>query len=80
MSDGAAALIAQMLSGRGAGKTLCPSEVARQIAGNDGDWRARMTEIHEAVDALASAGVIELSWKGRPLAQRDGPYRIGLPK
>ena len=80
MSARTAALIAEMLARRGLGKTLCPSEVARALAGEAGDWRARMEDVHGAVDELARAGAIVLSWKGAPLARRNGPYRIGLPQ
>jgi hypothetical protein len=75
-----AALIAKMLARRGPGKTLCPSEVARALTEQGGDWRARMEEVHGVVDRLTSADAIVLSWKGKPLSCRDGPYRIGLPR
>lgn len=73
-------LIRELLAGRGAGKTVCPSEVARSLAGPGGDWRERMTEVHEAVDTLATQGLVALSWRGTALARREGPYRIGLPE
>lgn len=76
MSAAEAAIMA-MLRERGAGKTLCPSEVARALAGPDGDWRGQMAEVHASVDRLAAEGRIALSWKGASLALRDGPYRIG---
>ena len=65
-----------MLHARGADRTLCPSEVARDLAGKGGDWRARMDEVHGAVDRLLDGGEIALSWKGRALERREGPYRI----
>lgn len=68
-----------MLHARGAGRTLCPSEVARDLAGEGGDWRARMDEVHSAVDRLLDGGEIALSWKGRALDRRDGPYRVASP-
>ena len=74
-----AARIEKLLHERGQGKTICPSEVARDLAGADGDWRARMEEVHAAVDGLAGEARIALSWKGEPLPRRDGPYRIGQP-
>lgn len=75
----AAARIEGLLRQRGAGKTICPSEVARDLAGEGGDWRARMEEIHGAVDGMVATDRITLSWKGEPLPRRDGPYRIGAP-
>lgn len=80
MSDGSsAALIRALLAQRGRGKTICPSEVARALAGTAGDWRARMDEVHAAADGLLKSGAIELSWQGRPMPERSGPYRIGVP-
>jgi hypothetical protein len=35
-----------------------------------------MASVHEAVDILAARGDIALSWKGKPLDQRRGAYRI----
>lgn len=71
------AMIAEMLAARRSNATLCPSEVARTLAGEDGDWRARMGEVHAAVDGLVAAGAVRLSWKGAAMAVRGGPYRIG---
>lgn len=75
----ASARIDELLKVRGPDKTLCPSEVARDLAGEGGDWRAKMAEVHDAVDALLADKRIALSWKGQPLPARDGPYRIGAP-
>ncbi|WP_031342339.1 DUF3253 domain-containing protein [Novosphingobium lindaniclasticum] len=65
----------QLLGARRAGATICPSEVARALAGKD-DWREAMPAVHAAVDALVSEGLVDLSWKGQGLARRSGPYRI----
>lgn len=62
-----------LLAGRAG--TVCPSEVARVVGG--AAWRAAMPAVHAAVDALATAGRVRLSWKGEALAARAGPYRIG---
>lgn len=69
-----------LLSQRKAKATICPSEAARLIAGTEGDWRDTMADVHQAVDEMLANGAITLSWKGEPLAARDGPYRIGLPE
>lgn len=71
------AKIAEMLSARRPEATLCPSEVARALAGEDSDWRARMEEVHSAVDGLVAAEAVRLSWKGAAMTVRGGPYRIG---
>lgn len=75
MSAAAERMLA-LLRSRGAGRTLCPSEVARDLAGEGGDWRARMEDVHKAVDQLLDGGAITPSWKGRALHRREGPYRI----
>jgi hypothetical protein len=58
--------------------TVCPSEVAKSVAGADGvpDWRDLTPSIHAAVDDLLTDGVVRLSWKGKALDRRTGPYRI----
>ena len=65
-----------LLDARGDGKTICPSEAARKLAGPQGNWRAEMDTVHAAVDALIAQGAIALSWQGRPKSERRGPYRI----
>lgn len=65
-----------LLAARAEDATVCPSEVARAVAGEDGAWREAMPDVHAAVDAMLNEGEVQLSWKGRPLALRAGPYRI----
>jgi hypothetical protein len=65
-----------LLAARAEDATVCPSEVARVVAGEDGAWREAMPDVHAAVDAMLNEGAVRLSWKGRPLAMRAGPYRI----
>ncbi|MET1111425.1 MAG: DUF3253 domain-containing protein [Allosphingosinicella sp.] len=76
--DARAATLA-LLSHRAPGATICPSEVAREIAAAAGqaDWRAAMPTVHEAVDSMVAEGRVRLSWKGEAMAAREGPYRIG---
>ncbi|MET0249936.1 MAG: DUF3253 domain-containing protein [Sphingobium sp.] len=63
-----------LLSSRRSGATICPSEAARSLAT---DWRSAMPTVHAAVDALVEDGAVRISWKGRVLPKREGPYRIG---
>jgi len=65
-----------LLAARAEDATVCPSEVARAVAGEDGAWREAMPDVHAAVDAMLNEGAVRLSWKGRPLTMRAGPYRI----
>lgn len=64
-----------LLASQAADATVCPSEVARAIAPES--WRAAMPSVHAAVDTLVEEGRVQLSWKGKTLAKRCGPYRIG---
>lgn len=78
--DAARAAVLALLERRDVAATVCPSEVARVLAAGAGRasaWRVEMAGVHAAVDALAAAGVVRLSWKGVPMAGREGPYRIG---
>lgn len=72
MTDPRAATLS-LLARRAPDATICPSEVARAVAP---DWRGVMPAVHAVVDALVHDGLVQLSWKGRPLATRSGPYRI----
>lgn len=74
MTDPRAAIL-DLLAQRAAGATICPSEVARALSPED--WRSMMPSVHTAVDGLVRDGSVRLSWKGKPLATRAGPYRIG---
>ena len=68
--------VLHLLARRAPNATLCPSEAARDLAGDGGDWRAHMDDVHRAVDRLLREGRITLSWKGVLMDKRDGPYRI----
>ncbi len=72
--DDPRAVTLSLLARRASGATICPSEVARVIAP---DWRGAMPAVHAAIDALVGEGLVRLSWKGRSLVTRSGPYRIG---
>ena len=73
------AAIASLLADRGPDKTICPSEAARLLADEAGEWHKHMNEVHDAARSLASRGEIALSWKGRTKTAPDGPYRIASP-
>lgn len=77
MTRDARATTLTLLFARAPGATICPSEVARALAGPAGAWRDAMPAVDAAVDALAAEGRVGLSWKGAILPARDGPYRIG---
>jgi hypothetical protein len=75
VTSGARAALLALLAQRAADATVCPSDVARAIAPGD-QWRAAMPAVHAAVDRLIEEEIIQLSWKGRLLETRAGPYRI----
>lgn len=66
---------------RGQGKTICPSEAARRVAGDGGDWRSMMTAVRQAAVRLAGQGQISIYRKGKPVAPEEmrGVIRLGLP-
>lgn len=72
----------ELLDRRSDQATICPSEVARAIASKAGAdptgqaWRAMMPVVHAAIDQMVDDGLIELSWKGKSMPSRSGPYRI----
>ena len=70
----------ELIANRAPDATVCPSEVARALAGSiDGgaaEWRDFMPVVHEAIDTLLRDKQIRLSWKGKTLEGRSGPYRI----
>lgn len=68
---------------RGADKSLCPSEVARSLAGSDEkEWRKLMKPIRAEAVRLATNGQIAITRKGKPVDPMDfkGIYRITLPE
>jgi Protein of unknown function (DUF3253) len=80
-ADRAREAILTLLDRRDPGKTICPSEAARALAG-DGDFRPFMEPVREAAGRLALAGRVEVTQKGRrvDVAAARGPVRIGLPE
>lgn len=72
--------IGALVDARGPGKTICPSEVARDLAG-DGDFRALMPHVREAASVLAERGELCVTQRGEPVDARTarGPIRLGRP-
>ncbi len=73
-------VILNLLSHRDPGKTICPSEAARAVAGEEGDWRALMEPARQAAEKLAADGVLEVAQKGEvvDVATARGPIRLRL--
>jgi hypothetical protein len=79
MSDEPRAAILQLLADRAPGATICPSEAARALGGDDG-FRPLMPVVREAAAQLAAAGEIEVTQGGRAVdpASARGPIRLRL--
>ena len=79
-----AAAILRLCAERGAGKSICPSEVARALAGNDEKvWRVLMHPIREAAMGLAREGRLQILRKGKPVPADEpvrGVIRLALPR
>lgn len=74
--------ILRQTAARGPAKSICPSEVARALAGgDDGPWRPLMTPVRDAAMALLKAGEIEILRKGKPVPpeQVRGVIRLRRP-
>lgn len=77
-----APVILTMVAERGTGKSICPSEVARAMAGkNEKEWRLLMKPIRTAAVALANEGAIAITRKGKSVDPNafKGVYRLTLP-
>jgi hypothetical protein len=62
---------------RGPDKTICPSDAARAVGGQQ--WRDLMDEAREEARELARCGQVEISQRGAvldPDTQWRGPVRI----
>jgi hypothetical protein len=74
--------ILSLCAARGEEKSICPSEVARALAGNDEkQWRLLMHPIREAALVLAREGRIAILRKGRPVdpaAMPKGVIRLRI--
>lgn len=72
-----------MVSERGPGKTICPSEVARALAGDHPDaWGPLMQPVRRVAVALTKQGRVVILRKGRPVDPDDfrGVYRLSSPR
>lgn len=63
----------------GAGKTICPSDVARAERGED--WRSLMKPVRRCAQKLAREGRIAIYRKGKAVDPETvkGVIRLGLP-
>ena len=69
--------ILDLLADRDPGRTICPSEAARVLGGDDG-FRPLMPVVRDAARTLADAGRIEVTQRGRrvDIDTARGPIRL----
>ena len=75
------AAILEMSRDRGPSSSICPSDAARAVGGDD--WRDLMDGARDAARELARAGEVEITQKGKavdPDAEWRGPIRIRITK
>jgi len=74
------ATILRLLKDRGAGKTICPSEAARAVAGSDerSAWGPLMEPARAAARRLVAEGQIAITQGGRAVdgSTAKGPIRL----
>lgn len=73
------AAILELLAARRPGATICPSDAARKVAGDDpAAWRPRMDDARAAAARLVARGEVLVTQKGEPIdpALARGPIRI----
>ena len=77
----AARTILALLARRDQGKTICPSDAARALGGDDG-FRPLMPLVREAAAQLVSRGELEVTQSGAvvDLATARGAIRLRLPR
>ncbi|WP_422369925.1 DUF3253 domain-containing protein [Hoeflea sp.] len=82
-SDQLRRAIIETLLNRDPGKSICPSEAARNLAGSDEkQWRLLMKPIRQVAVDMAKAGEIRILRKGKDVADPEdfrGVYRLALP-
>lgn len=63
---------------RGPDKSVCPSEIARDLFPTD--WRKHMQEVRDAAIELQNEGKVIITQKGAPVDVRHikGPVRIKI--
>ena len=77
--DDAERAILDLLARRAPGKTICPSDAARALGGDEG-FRPLMPLVRQAAGALIAAGRLEVTQRGRvvDIAQARGAIRLRL--
>lgn len=74
------AAILDLLAQRDPGKTICPSEAARALAGSR-DFRPLMSEVRAVATAMVARGELEVTQSGQVVdpSSARGAIRLRLP-
>ena len=72
--------ILEMLAPRAASATMCPSEVARAVGGEE--WRGLMEPVREAARRLVARGTVDIVQGGHVVdpSTAKGPIRLRLKR
>jgi Protein of unknown function (DUF3253) len=72
--------ILELLDARGPGRTICPSDAARALAGDDA-FRPLMEPVRAVARELVAQGRLEVTQRGEVVdpARARGPIRLRLP-
>ena len=75
------AQILGLLDRRGPGKTICPSEAARALAGDDA-FRPLMEPVRETAHDMVRRGKLEITQRGRVVdpGRARGAIRLRFPE
>ncbi len=75
-----ATTILKLCGERGSGKTICPSEVARALVGDETAWRSLMPEVRRVAASLAAGGEILVTQRGAEVdaLSARGAIRLSL--
>jgi len=75
------AAILGLLARRDPGRTICPSDAARELAGS-GDFRPLMDPVRDVARELVARGELEVTQRGEvvDLDAARGPIRLRLPR
>jgi hypothetical protein len=70
----------ELVDARDEGKTICPSEAARALAGED--FRPLMDDVRRVAFELVDAGELEVTQRGEVVDGRTarGPIRLRRPQ
>jgi hypothetical protein len=73
-------IIMSMAEKRGSDKTFCPSEVARQLAPKEDQWRSLMDPVRSAAAELTDKGQLVCKQHGKIVDIRTakGPIRLQI--